>query len=103
MLHIVKLTLWTFFVMLGTASMSFGQGGATGTILGTVSDNTGAVLPNASVTVTNTATDVSHRTQTTAAGDYSVPDLQPGTYSVSIQAPAFSNHVVNNITLVVAQ
>jgi len=103
MLRTFKPTLWTFFAMLGTASMAFGQGGATGTILGTVSDNTGAVLPNASITVTNTVTDVAHRPQTTAAGDYSVPDLQPGTYSVSIQAPGFSSHVVNNVTLVVAQ
>jgi len=103
MLHTFKRALWTLFAMLGTASMAFGQGGATGTILGTVSDNTGAVLPNASITVTNTATDVAHRTQTTAAGDYSVPDLQPGIYSVSIQAPGFSSHVVNNVTLVVAQ
>jgi hypothetical protein len=101
MLHIFKRTLWTFFVMLGIGSTAFGQ--ATGTILGTVSDNTGAVLPNASVTVTNTATGVAHQTHTTAAGDYSVPDLQPGTYSVNIQAPGFNSEMVNRIALVVAQ
>lgn len=94
-------TLWTFFTLLGMASAAYGQ--ATGTILGTVTDTSGAVLPNATVEVTNTATSVTHRTRTTEAGDYSVPDLQPGPYSVNVQAPGFSSQMVNNITLVVAQ
>jgi hypothetical protein len=87
----------------GMLSTVYGQGTATGTILGTVTDSTGAVLPNATVVVTNTATGISHQTQTTASGDYSVPDLQPGPYSVTVNATGFGSQQVSNITLVVAQ
>ena len=90
-------------LMLSAAGLLFGQAGATGTILGTVTDNSGAVVTNANVDVTNMATGVSKRTQTSSAGDYTVPYLQPGIYSVTVQAPGFEKSVVQNITLVVAQ
>ncbi len=90
-------------LMLSAAGFLFGQAGATGTILGTVTDNSGAVVANASVDVTNTATNVSKHTETTSSGDFTVPYLQPGTYSVTVQAQGFQKSMVQNITLVVAQ
>ena len=102
MLRIFNRLLWNF-VIVGIASVAFGQGGATGTILGTVSDSTGAVVGSATVTVTNTATGVAQRTQTTETGNYTVPDLQPGSYAVKVEAPGFSAQHLTNITLVVAQ
>ena len=86
MLRIFNRLLWNF-VIVGIASVAFGQGGATGTILGTVSDSTGAVVGNATVIVTNTATGVAQRTQTTETGNYTVPDLPPGSYAVKVEAP----------------
>ena len=71
-----------FAVMLMAAGIVFAQAGATGAILGTVTDTTGAVIPGARVTVTNTATGVAFRTVTSSAGDYLAPALQPGSYSV---------------------
>ena len=52
------------------AGRMYGQAGATGTILGTVTDSSGAIIPNVKVTVTNTQTNVSFRTVTSSAGDY---------------------------------
>ncbi len=89
--------------LLFSACLLHAQGGATGTILGTVTDNSGGVVPNASVDVTNIGTGVTSHAKTTAAGDYTVPYLNPGAYRVSVEAPGFAKAVVNNVTLVVDQ
>ena len=91
-----------WFVVL-SAGLMYGQGGAYGTILGTVSDNSGAVLANASVDVTNVATNVTKHTETTSSGDYTVPYLQPGTYRVAVQASGFQKSITDSVILVVAQ
>jgi len=70
-------------VSLAAASL-YGQGGAYGTILGTVEDNSGAVVAKASVDVTNVATNVTKHTETTSSGDFTVPYLTPGTYRVNV-------------------
>ena len=56
--------------LLLTAGSLFAQSGATGTILGTVTDSTGAIMPNVKITVTNTQTGVAFQTVTSSAGDY---------------------------------
>ncbi len=61
----------------------------TGSILGTVHDSTGAVVPNATVTITDTAKGTISTKQTDASGDYNVPFLIPGTYTVSVEMPGF--------------
>ncbi len=61
----------------------------TADVLGTVTDDSGAVLPNAKVIITNTATNESRTTQTGATGDYVFTFLNPGHYSVRVQAPGF--------------
>jgi hypothetical protein len=89
--------------VLVSATWVYGQGGAVGTILGTVTDNTGAVVANASVDVLNPETGVTNHTQTGSSGDFTVPYLKPGAYRVTVQAPGFQKAVVDNIGLVVAQ
>jgi len=59
---------------------AFAQTG--GSITGEVKDPSGAVAPNAAVTVTNSATNVARSTVTNAAGNYSFPDLTPGIYQI---------------------
>lgn len=90
-------------LVVSSAGLAFGQAGATGTILGTVTDSSGAVVPNASVDVTNTATGVNTHTQTTSSGDFTVPFLIVGIYQVAVQAKGFEKGVVANIALNVAQ
>jgi hypothetical protein len=96
-------TLPALLALLLWAGLLYGQGGATGTILGTVTDNSGAVVPKASVTVTNTGTSVASHTLTSDTGNYTMPYLNPGTYRVSVEAPGFQKAVVDNISLVVDQ
>src|SRR4051812_19328441 len=86
-----------------TSGLIYGQGGAYGTILGTVTDNSGAVVANASVDVSNTATNAINHVQTTSSGDYTVPYLQPGSYRVTVQASGFQKAVTEGVMLVVAQ
>src|SRR2546423_4852416 len=72
----------------------------TGSIAGTVKDPSGAVLPKATVTLTNTDTGVVMRTvKTDASGNYSAPLLPIGHYSVTIEGPGFVKFVQQGIEL----
>src|SRR5262245_37903520 len=57
------------------------------TVRGTVTDTAGAVVPNASVKLTNTATNVARSTVTNEAGLYVFPGAIPGAYLVMVEAP----------------
>src|SRR5712692_10053384 len=74
-----------------------------GSITGEVKDQSGAVAPNAAVTVTNSKTNVARSTATNSAGIYSFPDLTPGTYQVKVAAPGFETVLKTNIELQVQQ
>src|SRR5439155_2057613 len=95
--------LFLLGLILSFANLLHAQGGANGTILGTVTDTAGAVLANARVDVTNIATNVTNQTQTTSSGDFTVPFLPPGTYRVTVQSPGFQKSVTDAVTLVVGQ
>jgi hypothetical protein len=68
-----------------------------GSVTGTVSDSTGAVVPNAHVTATNAATHISTETKTDSAGLYSIAPLPVGTYSVTITAKGYKNMTQENL------
>ena len=72
-------------------------------INGTVTDATGAVIPDASVAVTNNATGVISRTVTASAGTYTVTGLNPGTYAVKIDKTGFQTAVINGVLVEVAR
>ena len=67
---------------------------ATGRIAGTVTDPSGGIVPNATVTVTNTGTGVARQTTTDKQGYYQVLELPIGRYSVTAEATGFSHKVV---------
>lgn len=70
---------------------------------GRVTDSSGAVIPKATVTVTNQGTAVVLTTLTTGSGDYNVPYLKPGKYTVSVLANGFTQEKKTDITLQVGQ
>ena len=73
-----------------------------GTILGTVTDPTGAVVSGASVMVRNVATGLERTTQTSADGSYSIPELPIGTYTVTVSLAGFETSVTKGVVVDVA-
>lgn len=71
----------------------------TGTITGVVTDDSGAVLPDASVTVTSTQTGASRTTTTGSDGSFSFPELNPGVYNVSVTKQGFKKVTTRNVEL----
>jgi hypothetical protein len=88
-------------------SLCFCVGGiaqvTTGSILGTVHDASGAVVPGATVTITETGKGTTSVKQTDTEGSYDVPFLIPGTYNVSVEMTGFKRSVSNNIVLDIDQ
>ena len=69
----------------------------TGTIVGTVQDQSGTAIPVPKVTVINQATNVQQMTTTNARGEYVVPSLKVGTYSVTVEMSGFQTFVRSGI------
>ncbi len=79
-----------------------GRAQSTGSITGTVTDKSGAVIAGASVVVTDRQTGVSRKVTTDKAGDYAVPSLQPGTYSVKAAEAGMQDVTIDGVVLSVA-
>ncbi len=71
----------------------------TGTLTGTITDSTGATVPNATVIATDQATGVSQSTTTTGNGIYNFSYLAPATYRVTVEAQGFKRAVQENVVL----
>jgi hypothetical protein len=69
------------------------------TLTGRVTDTTGAVIPNAQISIVNIATGALTKAVSNSAGDYTVPFLVPGRYQVTVLSPGFRSYVHNGITL----
>jgi outer membrane receptor protein involved in Fe transport len=76
---------------------------STGTILGTVTDASGSAVPNAHVVVKNLETGHEQSATADSVGGYTIPSLQIGHYSVSVDCPGFKTTVLPDIELQVAQ
>lgn len=70
-----------------------------GTITGTVTDPQGAVLPNAKVTITEVATNLSYVVTSNELGEFTRPALKPGTYTVTAEAPGFRRVAQQNVVV----
>src|SRR5271155_1225508 len=71
----------------------------TGSIQGSITDATGAIISNATVIVTNTATQVKHTAVTAGVGLYSFPNLDIGTYTLDVTVQGFEHYSQSNIVL----
>jgi hypothetical protein len=73
------------------------------TITGEVRDASGALVPKAQITITNTETNISLRSETNDQGLYTVPGIKPGPYSITVERSGFKKFVRSGITLQVNQ
>ena len=88
----------TGLVMLGVlAAAGTARAQNTGSILGSVTDKTGAVVSNATVTVTDPQTGTTREVKTNGNGEYLLSSLPVGTYILTAAAPAFEASVITDI------
>ncbi len=96
--------LWVSCFLAGSMTLAAcAQTAATGTIAGTVTDASGAVVPNATVVITDTDTGAVRNITTNADGSYSVTFLQPGRYEVLLGGRGFGKIDRKNLNLTVGQ
>ena len=94
------LTTWLLVlaVLIGLPAAGLGQT-FRGGINGTVTDQSGAVVPGAQVTAVETATNSTYKAVTTSAGEFAFANLPLGDYAVTVVAPGFSSQRVNQVTV----
>ena len=89
--------LFVFALLVGTVTAQTG----TTSIKGVVKDNNGAIIPGASVTLTNPATGLTRNATTSDDGVYNFQSIQPGTYTLEVTAQGFKKNVVSGIEALV--
>ncbi len=97
--RIVRMAIFFCIATALFAATGYAQMAGTGSIQGSVADATGAVLPNASVTITNNATQVKRTAATSSNGLYSFPNIDIGTYTVEVTAQGFEQYKQTNVVL----
>jgi hypothetical protein len=89
--------LWAFVIWFATLDLKVWAQSTTGSIVGTVTDSTGSVIPNAAVTLTNNATGDRRTAITADSGDYQLLSLPPGQYTFAVDAQGFRRYVHNPV------
>ncbi|MEQ1885385.1 MAG: carboxypeptidase-like regulatory domain-containing protein [Bryobacteraceae bacterium] len=97
-----SLLLGTCLLFLGITATLFGQG-SEGRITGTVTDQSGAAIPNANVTVTDVQRGTARQLNTDGAGGYNAPNLTPSNYSIKVEFMGFRTFERKDIALSVGQ
>jgi len=96
-----RLMIAVIFCFFGALSGGWAQD--TATIVGTVTDSSGAVVPTAKVTVSNSQKGFTRNLTTDSAGEYTAAKIPIGSYVVSAESPGFRRQVLTNISLDVGQ
>src|ERR1019366_6092418 len=90
-------------VCLLSSGLAFAQENPTGTLVGTVTDAQGGAIAGAKVTVTDMASGTSVSTQTGGSGEFTVNNLAPSVYKVTIELKSFKTSVFSNVTITVGK
>lgn len=95
--------LFVFGLLLGAPAALLAQNASTAQLIGTVRDPQGAVIPGATVVITNASKGFSRSDTTDAQGSFHLLLLPPGSYSVSVKASGFTESLQQNVTLTVGE
>ncbi|HUJ41183.1 MAG TPA: TonB-dependent receptor [Candidatus Acidoferrales bacterium] len=97
--------VWLAALLVGAMALCLPAGAQTfrGTIIGTVTDPSGALVAGATVTATNTATGQTRSTVTSSDGSYSIPELTIGTYTLTATKPGFETAVATGVSVEIAR
>src|SRR6267378_1763060 len=95
----MKKFIYTFAFLLFSAAVSLHAQTTNGSIEGSVTDPSGGAVAGASVTARNMDTGLTQATTTTQAGIYSLPNLPPGRYSVTVEAPNLKKYAQEGVTV----
>ncbi len=101
-LHWPVLTVMLLALFGLAPSLGFAQSSATGAVVGEVTDQSGAVVPGALITLTETTTNASRTTTTGKGGQYSLINIPPGTYSVSATKSGFNTDKTDGLVVTVS-
>ncbi len=91
------LAVWSVGILLATSALA--QTTGTGTLVGTITDSTAAVVAGAKVTVVNAATAFTSEVPTSNEGAYYIPYLSPGTYRITVESPGFKKYVREGVVI----
>jgi carboxypeptidase family protein len=101
----IERTRWKRLIGLGVFSLlmcwcqaAVGQA-VNGTLLGTVTDSSGAAVPNAKLLIKETSTSLTHESMTNGSGNYTFPDLPPGAYSVTAESTGFKKAMQEHVQI----
>src|SRR4051812_37047448 len=86
-------------IVMGLAARTASAQVLYGSIAGTLTDETGATVPGATISVTNTSTGLSRQATTDQSGHYSIPNLLEGTYDVSVEASGFKPYTQKGVVV----
>ena len=91
-------------ILVMSVNVALGQAQANAADLqGTVTDSTGAVVPNATVTARNPGTNVTRNATTNDEGFYRIINVPPGDYEITVEAPNFKKAVLTKVTVTIGQ
>jgi hypothetical protein len=97
------LSLGVLSLLLASFTPKILRAQAFGEITGIITDPSGAVMPDATITAAYAATGIAQATRSTRAGKYTLAHLAVGTYTVTVEAKGFKTGVANQVTLDVSQ
>ena len=103
MRHRTNRSVFTVLLVAIMVSVSWSQHTFRGGINGTVTDQSGAVVPGATVEITNVATNGVSKTTSSSAGEYSFPELSLGKYDIMVSATGFKPEKVTGVTVSAGQ
>src|ERR1700745_3915477 len=88
-----RVLFWLVTILLMLCPLTSRAQQLTATLTGTVTDSSGAVIPNAAITVTQTTTNAARTVQSDESGNYAVTSLPAGTYTLSVFSSGFAAYI----------